>query len=361
MSFNRPFTLRDGSIVDLNTQEGADAFLGCHSLFNPGVTAARRQKNTEQLMFYYTVLQTVSLHASPAAFSRFVPASDLKGLVEHMSEVFVELKTDEGFLKTGILTGYDQRLLEAISGFMAYVNFVAVALTKPCKLLPILAEWLSGCLAARGSSDYLTTEIGNPIVDIIFFGAMSWMKGKFGKMQCRESTYFKLVEKSGFLQHFLRYAEQPHTHPTTHTYQINCIFDSLIRCVSVFRERMRIGSATGDLLRSLYLEDASDDLPESVFLRVENLVQISDLVCPPITNLPPGEESENGEDDLEGYPIEVCRNCHKLSLSTAFQKSLLLCSRCKGKPSRREYKRSRRVHELMRAVCFLYVNRRSLL
>jgi hypothetical protein len=153
---------RPGSSVNIMTQAGADAFIGSG---NPYIATnleeidklrikldgqQQRQRNRQQrqqqqqqlsrqelggrLEAMYVMLDCIAECSTPSVFAQRVPAAtELQALLDHAVSVFSGLSTSQKWTKTGVLTNYDQQLLDCLISHCKHWNFVQLLVVKDKK------------------------------------------------------------------------------------------------------------------------------------------------------------------------------------------------------------------------------------
>ena len=316
------------------TEAEANAYLEIgQPLFRPNMEWIRRQRDVDQLTYIYTGVCVVAGSANEDVFAQAVPSSELQAFVVHMTNVFVEWRLDERSLRTGAIMAYDLMLLDAFPALMRHDTFVKMVMKKSCKLLSALSDWLTAFLEAHDTI-YVPPKFGAVVVGIVYNGLECWMSTFRGgtltrtniEEQYERSVDMKRLESSGVLQHFLRFAIQPHDDDE----RIRCqsvVLDALIQCPTLVQKKFRSDSATGKTLRTLITQRRQRPEP-SLLLRLQHLVLLSDMANP-IKVLSSKDDVVSIEEDADHVQamrlLQFCRNCN-----TA-KKKLLLCGRCKSK------------------------------
>jgi len=313
--------LPDGRTVDLNTTEGADAYIMCNEknycskiIREASVVRSRLVGGnqifveTEILYQIYSQLGMSSQVASDEVFAQ-IPDSELECWFDHFMQLLVTWTTDDTWRSTGDIHPCNHVLFKVTTQMFKHKSPIAVALDTD--FLRVLADFLE----ARSDSGLPHFMIAQHVCKMLssmtcfhLYHAISKKdRTKETKVaSCREK-FMRKLESSGILCQFLRCSTLlPSDECTKLDY---FIFDEIVKCPRHLKSNFVKGSICGDTVLAILDGTSYACANEKILKYMRSIARLAE---------------EFGKSGVDIVKIQNCYFCQNV-----IKTGLKLCSRCK--------------------------------
>jgi hypothetical protein len=315
--------LPDGRIVDLMTNQGADAFVSAAPAFlqnsiedtldpirariagtnpNPG--------DAQMLIQTYSILVAMADNTSPRVFAKMIASDHMNLWVKHVAKVLQELTADPRWILTGVLARHDQKMLDCLTPTSKHYGMVQCMLAT--KFLHILANFIQARLAPQMPCAEVAEVMCAMTRNIQIWLERQPKSGDGVENVTAADQSFRKLESSGLLAQTLRCLTVPQA-TTPDVVSRHLVFlDNLIEQSVQMRRKFKPSSPTGAILQAIIKgQDGHPHCPRDIMQRLKSLAQVLDYAARP----------------PQGLTLHsACCFCNKKRHRT----ELLACSRCKS-------------------------------
>jgi len=196
---NRSTILPDGRTVDVNTKEGADAYIMCNkknycSKIVREVTVVRNRGNlsvveTTVLYLIYSQLGMSSNVASDEVFAQ-IPDSELECWFDHFMQLLVTWTTDDTWRSTGEIHPCNHALFMVTTSMFTHKSPIAVACDTD--FLRVLADFLE---EARSDSGLPHFKIAQHVCKMLSYMTCIHLHYKTSKTVVTKETWASSKKK----------------------------------------------------------------------------------------------------------------------------------------------------------------------
>mmetsp|Transcript_17602 Transcript_17602/g.43307 ORF Transcript_17602/g.43307 Transcript_17602/m.43307 type:complete len:847 (+) Transcript_17602:218-2758(+) len=308
-------TLPDGSRVDIGTEEGANALLlaGCgEEYISSKLKEIRKIRNKnrllpqdeEKLQILHGFIAFFVVNADQQLFREKIPESEIQRWLDHVIQELKKLTNKRNWISTGELDGIDEMELASHCVSMMAKHAVPVALAFEGDFFRVLADFVA---SRKGNGRALPSTSVCKAIGLIVSTSIRVAQLNFDNKWTAEKI-FKKFEVCGMLEQFLRCVTVLVTVDKETAHQM---LDQLQSCTVILSKKFKRGDPCGETLRAIVDgKDGSKTILPEIFTRLDGIATLAAAMESP--------------DDLC-----KCNYCAKSSSSEAFQKSLMVCSRCR--------------------------------
>jgi hypothetical protein len=283
----RQVKLPNGRKIELASREGADDFVDTvgTDFISTNLTAA----NDAELMFAYTMITSISDHASPEKIASGIPESELRTFVEHSRDTLKTLSTDRTWLRSGTVSMWHNLLLQAVASFSKHPSFLKIFVSDEGM------EAVAKFYASRKKNDTPSQSVAQSIIFLVMNAFIALYQEGAGEKA------FGTIEKTGLLGQFIRCVPVKPEDSAA-------VVKSLHKYLQLVKKKFRSGTRTGDILDAVI---AGEDGPinekvKSLLAELQSLARLSN--------------------DYDNKSLKMCRHCVKSE--TLGGAKLMKCQRC---------------------------------
>jgi hypothetical protein len=290
----RQVELPNGRKIKLASREGADDFIDTvgTDFISTNLTAT----DDHELAYAYTMLETVSVEASPKKIAAGFPESELRTFVEHTRDTLKTLSTDRTWLRSGTVSMCHDLLLQVVASFSNHPSFLKILLSDEGM------EAVAKFYASRKKNDNPSHSVAHSIIRLvsnaIFVLTQEGVNGE---------KVLGIIEKTGLLGQILRCV---HVDTEFSAPIVTC----LQRCLQFVKKKLKSGTRTGDILDAVIAgkDGPVNEKAKSALIRLQTLARLS-----------------NNNENYDDNRTKMCRHCEKYEAQMG-NALLMKCQRCKA-------------------------------
>jgi len=297
--------------VDLGTEDGAIALLLAgygKEYISSKLKEIRKIRNKKRLR-PQDIGKLQNLHgfccllfvnADEKIFREQIPESEIQNWLDYLIQELQKLTIKRNWISTGELDHIDTKVLGQCVSMTKHI--VPVALAFEGDFFRVLADFIA---SRKGDGRALPSTVVCECIGWIIFNSCKVANLSFDN-KWRFETIFKKLEACGMLEQFLRCVTVAVDKESAHL-----ILGTLQSCTVILSKKFKRGDPCGETLRAIVDgKDGSKTILPEIFTRLDGIATLAAAMESP--------------DDLC-----KCNYCAKSSSSEAFQKSLMVCSRCR--------------------------------
>jgi len=320
--------LPNGRNIDICTTEGADYFLRYpssendrdFSFFSKNLEEANKLRKLakkriltsvekQRLICTYFGADALARYATPSVFMEKMPRKELELWMDHIMHHITDMTTNGNWTRTGVLVQHDAFLLHPCVSMFHHPPVAILAFERG--FYQVLADFIAArqapLLPCADIAETACLIVSNSIASVLFNeSVIGWTAEKA----------FKMLEKCGMLIQFIRCSTVPLDHDPicfSKTYQ------ELMKCTTLVKKKLKKGSTSGNVITNII--DGSDGFQgryknTRMMIHIKSIAKLADLFQVP-------------ENSQCGSVMKICRHCNKTDSTEEFQRSLMVCSRCK--------------------------------
>ncbi|CAJ1961605.1 unnamed protein product [Cylindrotheca closterium] len=307
--------------VDIRTHEGVEAILKESDFSREYVAATlqdaleiRAKEELDQedkicLSQVYTLMHYLSMNSDKDSnlLMEGIRESDIRLWFEIAIDEIKKLSAKPSWILTGILDDYEESVLHPCVTLCCHP--VPVKIAFEAEFFHALANFIR---ARKGGTSLPSPLVCTSINAMVFWSFTVATKKPFDP-KWSDEQYFDTLEECGMLEQFLRCVTVPQF-PESDTLMTR-LLNSIASCPNLLRTKFQEGMPCRDTLQALVDgKDGSKTERAVVMAILHGILGLVERITP------------IDENDLVK---SQCGHCRESSTSQEFQRSLLLCSRCR--------------------------------
>lgn len=284
-------SLPDGTVVDIATKEGANAFLNgasTNDIFSvrlkeirhlrkkQGIKKRLNARNSNKLTEHYNFIDALARCADRDIFREKIPESEIQEWLNWVIEEIQSFSENQYYINSGRLDENDYFVLALVDSFFDR-HSVVVNLAFECGFFQVVASFIK---ARKGNGRALPHALICGFVGRLAF--YTFVVASFHGWSV--DKIFKKFEESGFLEQIIRCSTVPKTSDVGEaTWEsqgyLRIMLGELQSCISILTQKFKSGKPCGETLKAILDgRDGNSFMETKVLNLLKGIAQLVELM-----------------------------------------------------------------------------------